>query len=169
MVRGCISNLLYSIYMTDRDDPRTEALRFLKSHQAGVLATVGQGGQPHASAVYYIVDENFNLYFLTQSSSRKAQAIAANPRVAFTVGTQDVPQTVQLEGIAEEIHYQDTKDEKMTQLAEVLMSASTYFAPVTKLDPASIILVWIQPKWVRWADYATAVHGTENVWKEIQL
>lgn len=155
--------------MTDRDDPRTEALRFLQGHQAGVLATVGADGQPHASALYYICDDNFNLYFLTQSSSRKAQAIAANPRVAFTVGTQDIPQTVQIEGIAEEIQYQETKDEKMAKLAEVLMGASTYFAPVTKLDPANIILVWIQPKWIRWADYATAMHGTDNVWKEIPL
>lgn len=153
----------------DRDDPKAEALRFLKSHQAGVLATVAADGQPHASAVYYTCDDDFNIYFLTQSSSRKAQAIAANPRVAFTVGTQDVPQTVQIEGVAEEIQYEPEKNDKMAKLAEVLMGASTYFAPVTKLDPASIIIVWIQPKWVRWADYATAMHGSANVWKEIQL
>jgi len=153
----------------DRDDPKAEALRFLKGHQAGVLATVSADGQPHASAVYYTVDDDFNVYFLTQSSSRKAQAIAANPRVAFTVGTQDVPQTVQLEGIAEEIRYEPEKNDKAAKLAEGFMSASTYFAPVTKLDPASIIIVWIQPKWVRWADYATAASGTANIWKDIPL
>lgn len=152
----------------DRDDPRTEALRFLKSHQAGVLATCGRDDQPHASAVYYICDDNFNLYFLTQATSRKVAALREHPQVAFTVGTQDVPQTIQIEGVAAEVQYQDTKDEKTAELADVLMRASTYFAPITKLDPANIILVWVQPKWIRWADYATQPHGTGNVWKEIQ-
>lgn len=154
--------------MADRDDPRTEALRFMKEHQAGVLATVGEDGQPHASAVYYTSDEKFNLYFLTQSSSRKAEALRANPKVAFTIGSQNVPQTLQIEGIAEEVRYQETRDEKAAQLAEVLMSASTYFAPVTKLNPADTVIIWIQPKWIRWADYATQASGNENVWKEIQ-
>lgn len=150
----------------DRDDPRVEALRFLKEHQSGVLATAGADGQPHASAIHYICDDAFNIHFLTHSDSRKARAIAANPRVAFTVGTQEVPQTVQMEGIAEEIQSDPDRDEKTGKLIETLSRASTYFPPLTKLGDSALVLVWIQPKWIRWADYATQPKGIEHVWKE---
>lgn len=86
--------------MTDVATARAEALAFLKAHKAGVLSTISREGKAQGSAVYYVCDEDFNIYFLTLFSSRKFESLKANPYVAFTVGTQDVPQTVQIEGVA---------------------------------------------------------------------
>src|SRR3989338_5189535 len=82
----------------DKEQKRAAALQFLKSHTAGVLASVGEGGKPHASVVYYTSDDTFSIFFVTLASSRKYQAIKANPWGAFVVGTLDVPQTLQIEG-----------------------------------------------------------------------
>lgn len=150
-------------------EERKAALEFMKEHQAGVLATVDGNGQPHASAIYYFCDDNFNIYFVTPINTRKSVSIKGNPKVAFTVGRQDAPQTVQLEGIAEEIQYEQEKEQKVSDLVGVLMGASKFYPPLTKLDKAEIVLYWIQPKWIRWADYTMVADGSEKVWKEIQL
>lgn len=150
-------------------DKKAEALAFLKANNAGVLATISSDGKPHASAIYYVSDDDFNLYFITQFKSRKCQAIRANPSVAFTVGTLDVPQTLQIEGVAAELSHDDEKQAHIADLVQALMSNSRYYAPVTKLDPAEVVMIWIQPKWVRWGDYASVESGTDNVLTEIPL
>lgn len=148
---------------------RAEALAFLRDHTAGVLATCGTDGCPHASAVFYVAEDNFNLYFLTLMGSRKYKALRENPHVAFTVGSQDVPQTIQIEGVAEEILNDREKNLQAAKLIEVLMQNSKrYYAPLTKMDRAEIVLMWLQPTWIRWADYAQSdVTGNENVWTDI--
>ena len=153
---------------TGAGQARIEALAFMRAHQSGVLATAEKDAQPHASAVYYTTDDDFNVYFLTLVSSRKYAAIQSNPRVAFSVGTQDVPQTMQLEGVADELRYEDENNQQLAQVANVLMSASTYYAPLTTLDRAGVRLMRITPNWIRWADYASGKTGTENVWTEIK-
>ena len=150
------------------EDKKAEALAFLRNHTAGVLATCGTDGVPHASAVFYVADAKFNLHFITLMNSRKYKALKENPRVAFTVGTQDVPQTIQIEGIAEEILTSREKNMESARLIDVLMQNSTrYYAPLTKMDKARLVLVWIQPTWIRWADYTNKeAAGNENVWTE---
>lgn len=151
------------------DSARADALSFLKSHKAGVLATAGADGAPHASAIYYVADDDFNLYFITLFSSRKYEAIRANPAVAFTVGTLDVPQTLQIEGVASELSHEDEKKEHISDLVKVLTSNSQYYAPVTKFDPSEVVMIWIQPKWVRWGDFSSVESGTDKVLTEIPL
>ena len=57
---------------------RAEALAFLRSHNTGVLATCGKDGEPHASAIFYVADEKFNIHFLTLFNSRKYKALKEN-------------------------------------------------------------------------------------------
>src|SRR3989338_7866325 len=87
----------------DLDNARKDALAFLKQHKAGVLATVSPEGDAHASTVYYTSDDDFNIYILTLVNSRKYAGVSAHPQVAFTVSTPDVPQTLQIEGLATDI------------------------------------------------------------------
>ncbi len=153
--------------MADQQEARRAALAFLKAHTAGVIATVASDGKPHASAVYYVSDDNFSIYFLTLRTSRKYAAIQANPWSAFVVGTQDVPQTLQIEGPAVELKTDEEKQAHITDLVKVLTSNSTYYAPITKLSPAETVIMWLEAKWVRWGDYASPLQGTENVLTEI--
>jgi len=148
---------------------RNAALAFLKSHNAGVLATVTREGVPHASVVHYIADESFSLYFLTLRSSRKYRALLQNPRVAFVVGTQDIPQTLQIEGMAEELRSEEELGARMPGLLGTLSSNSRYYAPLTKLDAEDTAAVWVQAKWVRWGDFASPEFGTRSNLVEIPL
>jgi general stress protein 26 len=151
------------------DHARKDALSFLKRHNTGVLATIAQSGEPHASTVYYTADDGFNIYILTLINSRKFAAIQANPKVAFTVSVPDVPQTLQIEGVAMDISLDDDAKEKMPGLIEALNSNNWFYGPITKLDPRERVVVWIKPSWVRWADYAFEESGSSHVFKEIPV
>ena len=154
----------------DMDDgaKRTDALNFLKAHTAGVLATVSREGKPHASAVYYVADDNFNIYFLNKLNSRKYLAIQANPRVAFTVGRLDVPQTLQIEGVASELHTDEEKNLHGPDLMRTLMENNPVYIPLAKMD-SEVVMMWIQPKWVRWGDFSAPGLGNKQVFTEIPL
>lgn len=154
---------------TDLDRARLDALSFLKSHNTGVLATVAATGEPHASMVYYTADDSFNIYILTLINSRKFAALQANPKVAFTVSMPDVPQTLQIEGVAMDISLDEEAKEKMPGLIEALNSNNWFYGPITKLDPRDRVVVWIKPSWVRWADYAFQQNGSEHVLKELPI
>jgi len=150
-------------------DKKAEAQAFLKAHNVGMLATVGADGKPRASIVHYVSDEHFNIYFLTLFASRKFAAMRANPAVAFTIGAREIPQTIQMEGAASELTHADEKKEHITELMKVLTSNSTYYAPLMKLDPSEIVMMWIKPTWVRWGDYASLESGSDNIFTEIPI
>lgn len=148
---------------------RQDALNFLRGHKTGVLATVSPEGAAHASMVYYTCDDDFNIYFLTLASTRKYQGLLAHPQVAFTVATPDVPQTLQLEGMAMDITLDPDAAKKKDELLAVLNSNPWFYGPIEKLDLADTVVVWVRPTWVRWADYAFADAGNAHVFTDIPV
>jgi len=150
------------------DHARQDALAFLKRHKTGVLATVGRDYKIQASMVYYVADDDFNIYFLTLTNSRKFEALNEHPQVAFTVATDDVPQTLQIEGMAADISLDEEEKKKKDALFEILNS-NQFYAPISKLDPAGLVMIWIRPTWVRWADYAFEEIGNRHIFKEIPI
>ena len=147
---------------------RQDALAFLKSHNAGVLATVSSENNAHASIIYYIADDNFNVYFFTKIHSRKHDAILAHPQVAFTIGREDVPQTLQIEGIAAELRNDVDKAAKIPELMKALEKTNQMYIPIAKMD-AEPVVMWLQPKWVRWGDFSAPGIGNANLFADIPV
>lgn len=152
----------------DIDQARKDALIFLQHHKTGVLATELDGNHIHASFLYYTAEE-FNIYFLTLANTRKFRALQANPRVAFTVSSVDIPQTLQIEGIATDISLDEETAKKRAALFEVLNANKWFYAPLSRLDVADVVVIWIRPTWIRWADYAFTEAGSDHVFKEIPV
>ncbi len=160
--------VVYSPYMTPDSEARADALAFAKAHTAGVLATVAKDYSPHASVIYYVSDETFNIYFLTKRGSRKYNAIKAHPQVAFTVGTQDTPRTLQIEGLASELESTEDREKHIPDLMNVLSQQTSRFVPAGKLD-GELSVLWIRPTWIRWADFSKKEIGNENLLVEIPV
>ena len=84
---------------------KERVLAFLGEHHVMTLATAGADG-PWAAAVFYAHDE-LKLYFLSAPSTRHAENLAANPRVAATIQRDyaDWPgiRGLQLEGTVREV------------------------------------------------------------------
>ena len=62
-------------------DTRQQLLEFLRDHQVLTLAVAG----PYAAAVFYVVDDDLNLYFVTDPTTRHGMALTQDGRVAGTV------------------------------------------------------------------------------------
>lgn len=153
----------------DQDRARVDALAFLKRHKTGVLSTVSAHGDARSRLVHYVCDEQFHIYFSTPASTRKIADLSAHPQASFVVATEDVPQTIQLEGVAAEITDKQKIERELSTLVEVVMPNTTFYWPTLKLDQGTLKFMELVPTWIRWADYAFAEKGAEHVFKEIPL
>src|SRR5690606_29103112 len=88
---------------------RERVLAFLGEHHVMTLSTVGAGG-PWAAAVFY-AHEDLRLYFLSSPTSRHAENLARDARVAVTIQRDydDWPgiRGLQLEGTVREVARED--------------------------------------------------------------
>jgi len=66
-------------------DLRSRLLEFLGRHDTMTLATVGPDGEPQAAAVFYAVDDELNLYFLSDPKTRHSQNLQRESRAAATI------------------------------------------------------------------------------------
>ena len=151
----------------DQDGARKDALAFLTRHKTGVLSTVSAQGDAHSRLVHYVCDNQFHIYFSTLAGTRKVADLSGHPQASFVVATEDVPQTIQLEGTVSEITDEQKIERELAPLVEVLMSNTTFHWPTLKLDQGELKLMEFVPTWVRWADYAFAEKGTKHVFVEI--
>ena len=151
------------------DHAREDALAFLKRHKTAVLASVSKMGEPHAAMIFYVADDDFNIHFLTRVDTRKFEAIRNNPHVAFTVAGVDIPQTLQIEGVARSINEDDLTSSMKPQLFEVQNANPWFNAPITKQDMTMVHEMRIEPTWIRWSDYAFEQDGNKYMFKEIPV
>jgi len=75
------------------------------------LAT-SRGDQPWVCNVHFFADEDLNLYWMSDPTTRHSEDIAANPHVAVAVAVnEDMPLIgVQIEGDAEQLEFADYED-----------------------------------------------------------
>ena len=71
------------------------------------IASIGEGGYPNTATVAFSQTPELDLVIITDTSSRKAQNIRNNERVAMTITNEDERYTVQLEGRARELSWEE--------------------------------------------------------------
>lgn len=75
-------------------------LNFLQHNQLGVLASVNTDGKPDAAAIYFHIDKNFRVFFVSPEGTHKFANIQSNPHVTLTVTNEETKETVCLHGKA---------------------------------------------------------------------
>ena len=65
---------------------RQGLLAFLRKHRLCVQASVAAEGGPQAAVVGYAVSDRLELIFDTLASTRKAENLRRDPRIALVVG-----------------------------------------------------------------------------------
>ena len=100
-------------------DP-SDLLSFLRRHRLAVQASVSAASAPQAAVVGYAVTDRFELVFDTLDSSRKAQNLRRDNRIALVIGglMDGEERTVQYEGVADE-----PSGEELERLKKVYYSA----------------------------------------------
>jgi general stress protein 26 len=123
-------------------------LDFLRSHRLAVQASVSPTSASQAAVVGFAITDQFEIVFDTIESTRKAQNLRQNPKIALVVGglLAGDERTVQYEGIADE-----PSGPELERLKRVYYDA--YPDGPSRLSWPGLIYVRVQPTWVRYSDY----------------
>ncbi|MEK9201829.1 MAG: pyridoxamine 5'-phosphate oxidase family protein [Patescibacteria group bacterium] len=135
---------------------RYSALEFLKSHNTMVVSTVSEAGEPQAAAVYYVVDNDFNFYFMSVVGSRKCTNLSANGKMAFVVGTGPEINTVQGGGMAEA--FDEQAGEIFGKLSERIKLESPEQWPLLLLAKKGFCTFRVKPTWMVWLNLHKGQH-----------
>lgn len=123
-------------------------LEFLRRHRVAVEASVSAHGGAQAAVVGIAFTDRFEIVFDTLASSRKAQNLRRNPKVALVVGglLPGEERTVQYEGIADEPSGADLERLKQTYY-------TVYPDGPSRLSWPGLIYVRVRPTWIRYSDF----------------
>ena len=136
-------------------DRKQRFYEFLDNNPVGVLSTVTPDGDPHGVVIYYVIDKNFIISFLTRAETRKRDNIKHNNHVMLTVYEPRTQTTVQIVGTAKEV----TDSYEVNGIAGAVMGVSTKIAntglpPISKLEAGSYVGFRITPEQIRMAVYS---------------
>jgi uncharacterized protein YhbP (UPF0306 family) len=73
---------------------------FLNKNTLAVVSTVDKEGRPHAAPVFYVMDENFDFFFITPVKTRKNINLDHQQELIMTVTDEENRETVQIRGLA---------------------------------------------------------------------
>ncbi|MEO6603144.1 MAG: pyridoxamine 5'-phosphate oxidase family protein [Polyangiaceae bacterium] len=120
-------------------------LAFLRKRRLCVQASVAGDGGPQAAVVGYAVSDQLELIFDTLGSTRKAQNLRRDARIAIVVGWEG-EQTLQLEGFADEPSGDDLRRLKRWYFA-------TFPDGVERERWPGISYMRVTPYWARFSDF----------------
>lgn len=128
-------------------EEKPEIADFLNRNHVAVLSTADDDGQPHAATIYYFVDADMNIYFMTKEATRKYKNLKANPRAALAIYEASSQATVQIEGTASEITDSDHMNEIFKHVLAISNQTSqTAIPPVSRLDAGEYKCFRVTPK-----------------------
>ena len=123
-------------------------LKFLRQYRVAVQASVSPAAGPQSAVVGIAVSDRFEIVFDTLETTRKAQNLRRNSKVAFVIGGLDAgdERTVQFEGEADE-----PTGTELERLKAVYYSA--YPDGPGRVNWPGLIYVRVRPTWIRYSDY----------------
>jgi general stress protein 26 len=127
---------------------RAELLAHMRAERHAVVASVSGAGAPQSALMGIVVSDDFEIFFDTVDTTRKAANLRARPRASVVIGSvsPDAQVSVQIDGVADEPRGADR--ERLTAL---------YYARFpdgpSRLAWPGIMYMRVRPTWVRLSDY----------------
>lgn len=146
------------------EELKKQIFTFLQSKFITVIATITPENKPEAATIYYIVDEDFSMYFIAGNNTSKSKNIINNPNVALVVGTDNIPITAQIEGLAQKVTDLNVIPTLLGRLAKV-SNQNEYAPPAFALSNDNMNIFKVTPAKIKWLDM-TEAYG-EHIRKEI--
>lgn len=146
-----------------RIEPRQRMFDFLNQTRVGVLTSVDPGGEPHGSVIYFAIEADFIIHFLTRKQTKKSENLLRNSRVMLVVFEPESQTVAQITGEAELIEdsYEVNQIATAVFMTGLKVSANST-PPVAKLDAGEYVGFRIQPTQIRMASYVRPDPGRYN-------
>ena len=133
------------------DNTRDAVRAFVESQSTLALATVSADGLPQVAPLFYVSDDNLNLYWLSSETSRHSINLAAQPQVAATI-YPDVWQWTDIRGVQVEGRAATVRDLQARAAVLARYRAKFPLPPAFDAQIAASALYMLKPTWIRWLD-----------------
>ena len=152
---------------------KTRVWEFLRRNRLATIATISsENNSPQVSLIYYVTDENFHLYIVTSTESRKIRNILKNNKVALCIGQEVEPLVLQIEGDAKILDNQEKKIEiahRYLDIANTSNPKSANWPPIMKIPSDSgFIIIEITINQFKFSDFSGTeseiIEGTPDNW-----
>lgn len=143
--------------MTTKTIDKERTLKFLEGNSLAVISTVTKEGKPDGSAVYYLIEKNFDIFFITKKGTSKYKNIHHLNEVVLTVTNTATKETAKIKGKAEPVNKAAFNIEIMEKVAGKLNHDDDFetILPILKRDSGDILTIKIQPYEITMSDYST--------------
>ncbi len=81
---------------------RDYILNFLENHGMAVLSSVNKMGWPDATPIYFIIKDNFDIFFITSTQTQKYINLNLQKHIMLTVVDEETKETAQITGVVDE-------------------------------------------------------------------
>ncbi len=134
---------------------KSTAYKFLSTHRAATLATVNAKSKPDAATVFYIVDKDLTIYFMTRIESRKFNNLEKQTIVSMVITDVETMETIQLTGAAARVENFKEESEALTKLWTADCRNPNWPGPAVKLFEAGhsvqLVVVKVVPQEMTYA------------------
>lgn len=143
---------------------------FLKQNQLGVLATVDPNCNPHATTIYFSIDREFNVTFITKNETKKHDNLIRNNHAMLIVYEPVSQTTVQITGVAKTI---GNKVEAAQVFIDTLKTSratsESGIPPISKLYAGEYIAYKLKPVQIRMAVFMRPDPGGYDMYETIDF
>lgn len=141
--------------MTNQE--KNQALQFLQNHAGLTLSTISADNQPAAAFIFYAVNDQSELFIITDKSTQKYINAQNNQKVAFVVTDEEKFITLQGKGEISEILNSSENIEAFDAVMKVMAKkVKNWPPPAGKLQNTGLAILKITPTWLRLRDYANS-------------
>jgi len=126
---------------------KKEVMDFLKNEVLATLATVTPKGKPDASCIYYVLDENNNLLFLTGKETTKCKDIENQNEVVLVLTNEHKKETLKIHAKCEIIADADLSTFVVNELAKKLNAGEKTddILPVLQRKSTELVVIKVKP------------------------
>ena len=105
--------------------------KIIKSVLYCTLATVSEDGSPWGTPVFFVADENMNLYWWSDEQAQHSRNIAKNPKVFITVFDSSLPES-QAKGVYISALAEPVSGDDLPRIIDLYNSKAKDFELTTK-------------------------------------
>ncbi len=132
-------------------DNRQVIREFLETQSTLALATVNAEGHPESAPIFYVSDDQFNLYWLSGTSAAHSINLKAHSRVSGSIYPA-VWQWADIVGLQIKGEAQTVNDERVReQILLIYLRKFQLSASFDSLIANSTVYV-LRPSWMRWVN-----------------
>jgi nitroimidazol reductase NimA-like FMN-containing flavoprotein (pyridoxamine 5'-phosphate oxidase superfamily) len=143
---------------------------FLKTHPIGVLATVDPNCDPHAAAVYFDVQQDFEITFVTKRDTRKHDNLRYKDHVMLIAYEPHTQTTVQVTAAAEELSEGEEAQAAFRHMLETAERTSEAgVPPISKLYAGYYVTYRLHPVQIRMAVFIRPDPGGYDMFETLSF